>query len=263
MWWQGCSLALLVVGCKSETPPPTRVDDPTALVSPSGRTKSDTPFIDPDTDPPPPRSAAQLDPTALKAAVDAAQQALREAEIPRALVQLQKCINRTPPSAVCEGLYAATLLEQRKQRAWARHYLHEAVTNADASVPDELLRRLGRLAANNARFEDATRAFELLVGRGAPTADDYADLAHALQADESHKLQAVEVLEKAYALAPNRHDLLLERATLTARHDRDGAIALFEQYKAAVAGDPTQVEVAERRIANLRAPGAVTKAPPI
>lgn len=264
---RGPSLRLLVLplvvlgGCKSD-PAPTKVDDPAALVAPPAREKSDTPFIDPDTDPPPPRTRAQLESGALEAALAAADERIAAGEVPQALVQLQKCINRTPPSPQCEGLYAATLLEQRKQKAWARHFLHEAVTLADATVPDALLRRLGRAAANNARFDDAAQALQLLVGRGTATVDDYADLAHALQADDARKPQAIEVLEKAYVLAPTRHDLLLERAVLTARLDAKAAIALFELYKTAVAADPRQVALAEGRIATLqRELEGVKKAP--
>jgi len=244
-------LVLAGVACRSD-PAPTKVDDPAALVSAPTREKVDTPFIDSETEPPPPRTEAQIEPGALVTTIDAATAALARGEVAQALVQLQRCINKTPPSPTCEGMYAATLLEERKQRAWARHFLHEAVTGADESVSDDLLRKLGRLASHNARFEDAALAFEVLVGRGKATADDYVELAHALQADETRKLQAIEMLEKAYALAPVRHDLLLERAVLTSGVDRKAAIALFEQYKTAMAGDEKQVAIAERRIATLQ-----------
>lgn len=259
-----CGWALLLLaGCKSEAPAPTKVDDPSAIVSAPEREKVDTPFVAPETDPPPPRTATQLGPAELAAAIAAASASADAGDVSGALVRLQKCINRTPPSPTCEGLYAATLLEQRKQKAWARHFLHEAVTHADASVDDALLRRLGHLGSRNARFADAARAFELLVARGTATADDYADLAHVLQADEARKPQAIEVLQIAYELAPTRHDLLLEQAVLTARTDREAAIALFERYKSAMAGNAEQVAVAERRIASLRAELAGTAKPPI
>lgn len=239
------------------------MDDPAALVSAPTREKVDTPFLDPDTDPPPPRTDPQIEPGALAAAIDGANAAIASGDVPHALVQLQRCLNKVPISATCEGLYAATLLEERKQRVWARHFLHEAVIAADASVPDELLRKLGRLAGHNARFEDGARAFELLVARGTAKAEDYIELAHALQADETRKLQAIEVLEKAYALAPTRHDLLLELAVLTSRNDRKAAIVLFEQYKRVMADDPTQVAIAERRLENLRRELGTAAKPPI
>jgi len=255
------ALVLAGAACRSD-PAPTKVDDPAALVSAPTRDKVDTPFIDPDTEPPPPRTDAQIEPGALAAAIDAARAAIASGNVPHALVQLQRCLNKVPISPACEGLYAATLLEERKQRAWARHFLHEAVSAADASVPDELLRKLGRLAGHNARFQDGAAAFELLVARGTATADDYIELAHALQADETRKLQAIEVLEKAYELAPTRHDLLLERAVLTARNDREAAIVLFEQYKQVMADDPKQVAIAQRRIENLRRELGTAAQPP-
>lgn len=255
-------LVLAATACRSD-PAPTKVDDPAALVSAPTREKVDTPFIDPETEPPPARTELQIEPGAVAAAIDAATAAIAKGDVPHALVELQRCLNKVPASATCEGLYAATLLEERKQRAWARHFLHEAVTTADASVPDALLRKLGRLAGHNARFADGALAYELLVARGTATAEDYIELAHALQADKTRTLQAIEMLEKAYALAPTRHDVLLELAVLTAGHDRKAAIVMFERYKKVMADDPTQVAIAERRLETLRREGGGATKPPI
>lgn len=244
-------LVLAAAACRSD-PAPTKVDDPAALVSAPTREKVDTPFIDPEKEPPPPRTDPQLEPAALAAAIDEASAAIAKGDVPHAIARLQRCINKVPASSTCEGMYAALLLEERKQKVWARHYLHEALTNIDATMPDELLRKLGRLAGHNARYADGALAFEQLVVRGTATAQDYIDLAHALQADSTRTSQAIEVLEKAYALEPTRHDVLLELAVLTAGSDRKAAIALFEKYKTAMKDDPTQVAIAERRIETLR-----------
>ncbi len=255
-------LVLAATACRSE-PAPTKVEDPSALVSAPTREKVETPFIDPEKEPPPPRTDAQLDPAAVTAAIDDANAAIAKGDVSHALARLQRCINKVPANPTCEGLYAATLLEERKQRVWARHFLHEAVTSADAAMPDDLLRRLGRLAGQNARFADAALAFELLVSRGTATADDYIELAHALQADKAREPQAIEMLEKAYALVPTRHDLLLELAVLTANTDRKAAIVLFEKYKKVMADDPRQVEIAENRLATLRREVGDAAKPPI
>ena len=244
--------ALCAAAC-NEAPPPTPIDEPLTLRDLPRPPKTETPFTNPNTDPPPSRTGEQLAAAELAETIASAERLVAEGKPTDALVALQRCINRTPASGSCEGLYAATALEGRVQKVWARHFLAEAIAADDPAMPDDRYRELGRLAADIGRFEISEQAYAKVIARGVATASDYAALSRALQNDPQRALQAAEALDQAYALDPTHHEWLRDRATLLAQvGDAAAALPLFERYRGTLGDDTKKIAVIDERIAALR-----------
>jgi len=248
-WLAAASAGL---ACRSETPAPTKVEDPSALVGPGARAERDSPFSNPNEEPPPARSEPQLAAAELEPVLAEARRLAQADEVSRALIELRKCANKVPQHVECETLMALVLLEHRLHRPHALYFLAEAVKADDPAVTSDQLRTLARLAANDARFAEAARALQIVRDRGDATADDWYALAQALQADPANHNSTLEALAKVSELDPKRHDALRERAVLHAQAgEREQALELFRRYRGAIASDAKEAEAIDKRIAAL------------
>lgn len=249
VWLAAASAGL---ACRSETPAPTKVEDPSALVGPGPKAERDSPFSNPNEDPPPPRTEPQLPAAELEPVLAAARELVAADDVPRALIELRKCANKVPQSVECEVLMATLLLEHRLHRPHMLYFLAEAVETDDPNVGSDRLRELARLAAANARYAEAARALEIVGNRGEATVDDWSALAQALQADPSRIDDALGALTKVSELDPTRKGVQRDRAVLLAQAGRrEEALDLFRSYRAAIAGDAKEAAVIDKRIAAL------------
>jgi tetratricopeptide (TPR) repeat protein len=259
------SLAVLAVigGCKREEPTPTKVTDRNAIggqVAP----KRETPFNNGNIEPPPPRSEPQLGPDELEAALTTAARDLDEGRVSQALIALRKCANKVPASARCDGELGMALLQHELQKAHARYFVAEAAKTDDPDADLAFYRRLAKTAQRYGRHATAVDAMKIATGREGVTAADWALYAEVLVHDQANIDEAIEALSRAYAMQPDQHQWLRDQAILVAQTtDTPRAIELFERYKQAIKDVPSEVQMIDARIAELKSatPAAVAKKP--
>ena len=109
-------------------------------------------------------------------------------------------------------------------------------------------------------------AMATLIGRGEATVDDYVERARALSADSARLREAAAVLKVAIDKAPERHELLLERAVIIAQtQDFAEGAELLRAYLEVAPKDAPKRKMAEERLKVLEAkigaaPGEATDA---
>ncbi len=259
------------LACGGPPPPePTKVSDAKNLLqtqpAPPPRTK-DSPFRNPDKEPPPPRSEPQLPAEELAAVLAEADAAREVRDNLEAYVILRRCANRVPQSVRCEGELAALLATMPHHRHESKYYLEQAIAGDDPELPADYYRRLGEALRHKGMFNEAVIAYErMLVRIPTPTATDQNLLAEALQAAPKRELEAAAAVRKAYELDPTRHEWLRDEALLLAQVPETYAQAIerFELLKTRVT-TPNVHEEADRMIATLRrqlAPATPTKPNP-
>jgi tetratricopeptide (TPR) repeat protein len=251
----------LVGACPREDPTPTKVIDRNAIGGQQPPPKRETPFNNGNIEPPPPRSEPQLGPDELEAALIGAAQDLDAGRVSEALIALRKCANKLPPSARCDGELGMALLENKLQKAHARYFVAEAAKHDDPDADLGFYRRLAKSAQRHGRSATAVDAMKIAIGRPGVTADDWALYAEVLQHDQANLEQAIDALGRAYSMQPDQHRWLRDQAILVAQtNDTKRAIELFERYKDIMRSVPHEVQMAEQRIAELKAPPPATPA---
>jgi tetratricopeptide (TPR) repeat protein len=247
--------AALLAGCSRDADP-TRVANKADLLAPAAPTPAadrESPFKNPSTDPPPPRSEPQVDDATLARLLTEADQHLAAGNTMKAATVLQDCANKVPPSVRCEAKLAIALTGKKAYKAHARYYLREASMVDDPTIDADLYRELADAALAAAQFEAAEDALNIVVSRPNPTAQDYAELSRALQADANNTAAALDALELAYRLDPSQPKWLRDMATLSSQlGDMDRARELIRRYAETI-GDPRSKAEAEAWLAQLDA----------
>lgn len=248
-------LGCLLVACGGgEAPEPKKVAEVEPAVEPKVRPKREGPFRNPKTDPPGPRTDAQLPEPELAAAIARGKALRAEGRATVAVQAFRKCANKIPQSVTCEAELALTMFGAKQQLAYAKHFLLEAANAQPASTDDGLLRRIGETAIANSQYPAARSAYGVLLAREVATADDLEQFALALQAERGNADEAADIYARAYALAPTRHELLRKRATLLGQNgDHTRAADLFQAYLDKAKPEDKIKLALEQRITMLRA----------
>lgn len=250
-------LALAAAAACSEPPPPNPTklsQEPSALVPEKPpRSEEPVPFYNPDLEPPPPRSEPQLPPAELASTLAAVDEALKVGDTMTAMSTLRACANKVPQNVRCEGELAMLLLKKKRFKAEANYYVEQALAADDPGLDDAYYRRFGAAMVAIGRVKEGALAYERMIARSTPTADDWHLLAVALQGVPERLADAVAASRKAYELDPSHPEWLREEAILLGQiPDKIAqAIARFEEYKTKVK-DPELVADTDRRIEELR-----------
>jgi tetratricopeptide (TPR) repeat protein len=244
----------LASACHCSEPQPVLVTDQDPIVEIPVRPQRTGPFKDPNVEPPDPRSEPQLEASALAATIAKGRKQAAAGQTMIAINTLRQCANRVPQSLTCEAELALLFAEAGTHKAHANYYLDEAARVDAPELDDGVYRQLGEAALKRARFDAAASALGIVTARGNGTANDYAELARALQHGSTRLDEAIAALARAYELDPTQHEWLRKRGVLLAQtEDTARAIEAFEQYIEAVGEDGPQVAGVKTRLAELRA----------
>jgi hypothetical protein len=248
-------VAVALAGCKE----PKQDEDASAsnvVVAPPRQEPKPKRFPHPDESPPPERNGDQLGEEELEAVLKEAADLIAKGDDLAAVGVLRKCANKVQPSTRCEGEIGIAMWKVGNHRAHARFYVEAAASMDDPKADVGFWRRLGDAAIKMASFEAATSAYEKMVAGGGTGADDYKKLSKAMQGKKAKPEEVIAVLAKAYQAHPDSHDLLFERAVLTAQiPDNESAKKLLEEYLAKTKGeDPKRDAMVETRIRELSLP---------
>ncbi|MBK7825489.1 tetratricopeptide repeat protein [Nannocystis sp.] len=249
-------LAAALLACSTPpAPTPTKVSEKPLATVPTPSTPIPTPFINPNKEPPPPRSEPQL-PAAELAATLAKAAAERQIDSKvEAALTLRACANKVPQSVRCEGELAALLAETPRHKYEAEYYLKQAIAADEPDLDAAYYRHLGEALQLKGMYDDAATAFTRMIERSKPTATaaDHFLLATVLQGVPSRIAEASDRLHMAYELDPSQHAWLRDEAILLGQQpDKvEQAIARFEEFRSKIT-DPALIADTERRIAELR-----------
>jgi tetratricopeptide (TPR) repeat protein len=213
-----------------------------------------SPFVNPNKEPPPPRSEPQLPPEELAAVLAKAEQERQIDALVQSGLTLRQCANKVPQSVKCEGELAAILAKTPRHKYEAEYYLTQAIGADDPGLDAAYYRRLGEGLQLRGRYEDAATAFARMIERlPAPTAADHALLATVLQGVPSRLADAADQLRRAYELDPTRHEWLRDEAILLGQQpDKIAqAIARFEEFKKKTTAADVIADT-DRRISELQ-----------
>jgi tetratricopeptide (TPR) repeat protein len=259
-------LAAVLLACGSPSAPaPTKVSEQGNLLAPKPAAPAiESPFVNPDRDPPKPRSEPQLPAEELAAVLAKAEQERKIDALVQSSLTLRQCANKIPQSVKCEGELAAILAKAPRHRYEAEYYLSQAIGADEPGLDADYYRRLGEGLQARGRFNDAATAYERMIERSPkPTAADHALLATVLQGVPARLSDASEQLRKAYELDPTRHEWLRDEAILLGQQpDKIAqAIARFEEFKTKTTAADVIADT-DRRIAELKQElNAVKEAP--
>ncbi|MEZ4384836.1 MAG: hypothetical protein R3A79_26130 [Nannocystaceae bacterium] len=261
LWCLGLSLALLAPlgACGQPGVAPTKQragEAPTRITPPERAAPKDpaSPFRNPSTEAPPPRSEAQVDDARLAELLGEADAMREKGDTAGAVRVLRECANKVPASARCEGELGMLLLEYERRRAECRYYLAEAARADDARPDAEFYGRLGAALREQGMHEDAATAFQRRLDRGATQASDYVLLSEALQGVAGREEAAADALAEAFKIDPTQIRLLKDEGVLRGQVPGQAkrAAELLREYLGRV-GDGDEAAKLEARIAELEA----------
>ncbi|HEY0134379.1 MAG TPA: tetratricopeptide repeat protein [Nannocystis sp.] len=252
-----CLITFLVACSGPEAPPASKLSETKNLIQQPTPARKDipSPFVNPNKEPPPPRSEPQVPPAELASALARSEAARKIGDDLEASLALRACANKVPQSVQCEGELAIVLAKMPRHKYEAEYYLKQAIAADDPALTADYYRRLGEALYKKGMFLESITAYERMVTRTPkPTADDYNQLAVALQAAPERVLDAAEALRKAYELDGTRHEWLRDQAILLGQVPNKiaQAIVLFQELRGKVT-DPVLVADTDRRIADLQA----------
>ncbi len=250
------SLAVALLACgPPPAPAPSKVSENGNLLANNRPTPVlPSPFVNPNEEPPPPRSEPQLPPEELAAVLAKAEGERKIDALVQSSLTLRQCANKVPQSVRCEGELAALLAKTPRHRYEAEYYLTQAIGADDPALDADYYRRLGEGLRVRGRYEDAATAFTRMIERTPkPTAADHALLATVLQGVPSRLSDAADQLRKAYELDPTRHEWLRDEAILLGQQpDKIAqAIARFEEFKTKTTAADVIADT-DRRIGELQ-----------
>jgi tetratricopeptide (TPR) repeat protein len=260
----GLLATLTLVACPSDPQnTPTKVEDPKAFDRPSTEPKPrdpDSPFRDPATEPPAGREGTQV----TKAEIDAilvAATAMREGgNTFEEWVQLDKCANKTPASARCDGAMGLWMAATKNRRAAGQYYLIEASKLDDPDADAELYAAVAEALRAQGLIAEASQAQEKAVARDGSALRRF-QLGRLLSLQPERLSEAAEFIAGARAEDDKLEWLYEEaivRGQIPTREDAKLAADLFEAYVARVValpeGDPAKIDTSTvvTRIAELR-----------
>jgi tetratricopeptide (TPR) repeat protein len=251
------ALATLACACSTPPPPPSKLAEAESPIQEAALPKSEveSPFRPPNKEPPLPRSAPQLPPEELAAALNRADEARKIGDNVNLAAALRSCANKIPQNVRCEGELGALLASSPRFKYEADYYLDEAVAAADDPALDAAYyRRLGQALRDKGRFADAAVAYQRMIDRSTPaSAEDYNLLATVLQGAPDRLYEAAEALRRAYELDPTRIEWVRDQAILLGQtpDKLPRAIELFEEFKSRTR-DPDLLAETDRRIGELK-----------
>lgn len=252
------SSLVFVLACSGpEAPSASKLTETKHLIQQPVPVRKDipSPFINPNKEPPPPRSEPQISPDELASALARAEAARKVDDGLEASLALRACANKVPQSVRCEGELAAVLAKMPRHKYEAEYYLKQAIAGDDPALTSDHYRRLGDALGHRGMFTEAITAYErMLVRTPKPTGADYNQLAVALQAVPERVVEAAEALRKAYELDGTRHEWLRDQAILFGQVPNKIAqsVALFKEFRGKTT-DPDLIADTDHRIADLQA----------
>ena len=262
-------LAAVLLACSAPpAPAPTKIREVPQAGAPPPSKPIPSPFINPNKEPPPPRSEPQLPPAELAATLAKADQERQIGNVAEASLTLHSCANKVPQSVRCEGELAALIASMPRRKYEAEYYLKQAIAGDEPDLDAAYYRRLGEALQSKGMYEAAATAFTRMIERSKPaaTAADHYLLAVVLQGVPSRIAEASEQLRRAYELDPTQHAWLRDEAILLGQQSDKiaQAIVRFEEFKTKTQ-DPAMIADTDRRIAELKpliaAPPTPTSAP--
>jgi len=251
------TFTLGTLACSTPPPPPSKLSEAESPIQEAAMPTSEieSPFRRPNKEPPLPRSAPQLPPEELAAALKRADEALKIGDALNAAAALRSCANKIPQNVRCEGELGAVLASSPPFKYEADYYLDQVAGAADDPALDAAYyRRLGEALRAKGRFADAAVAFQRMIDRTTPaTAEDYNLLATVLQGAPDRLYEAAEALRRAYELDPTRIEWVRDQAILLGQTPDKipRAIELFEEFKSRTR-DPDMLAETDRRIGELK-----------
>lgn len=261
-------LAAVLLACSAPpAPAPTKVSEAKAQAgtAPTPSPPVPSPFINPNKEPPPPRSEPQLPPDQLTAALAKAEAERKIGNISAASLALHSCANKVPQSVRCEGELAALIASMPRHKYEAEYYLKEAIAGDEPDLDAAYYRRLGEALQSRGMYEAAATAFTRMIERSQPPASaaDHYLLATVLQGVPSRLAEATDEIRRAYELDPTQHAWLRDEAILLGQQPDKIALAIarFETFKTKIT-DPAVIADTERRIAELKPLLAPAPPPP-
>lgn len=250
-------LAAALLACTTPpAPAPTKIREVKDEGTPTAAKPIPSPFINPDKEPPPPRSEPQLPADQLTAALAKAEQERQVGNVAEASLTLHGCANKVPQSVRCEGELAALIAAMPRHKYEAEYYLKQAIAGDEPGLDAAYYRRLGEALQSKGMFESAATAFTRMIERSQPaaTAADHYLLATVLQGVPTRLAEASDALHRAYELDPTQHAWLRDEAILLGQQQGKlaQAITRFEEFKTKTT-DPAVIADTDRRIAELKA----------
>lgn len=245
---------LALFGCDKPKAAPTKVtEDSSPIKRPRREYNDDGPFRNPNRVAPEGREGEQLSDEELEKTIEAAKVDLENNRLSGASIQLRKCANKTPASGRCDAMLGLLMQEQGTRKADMLYYLEIATETDDPKADKKLYDDLAEANRKAGQYEPAAAAMRMSLARE-DTAEGHEKLSHMLQSLPGKESEAIEELAKAYELAPERHELLFERATLLGQRTETVADAAeaFREYQGKVRdSDPEKAKSLDSRIAEL------------
>jgi tetratricopeptide (TPR) repeat protein len=250
-------LAAVLLACSTPpAPTPTKVSETKGQGAPTPSKPIPSPFINPNKEPPPPRSEPQLPADLLTTTLAKAEQERQVGNVAEASLTLHTCANKVPQSVRCEGELAALIAGMPRHKYEAEYYLKQAIAGDEPGLDAAYYRRLGEALQSKGMYESAATAFTRMIERSQPaaTAADHYLLATVLQGVPARLTEASDELHRAYELDPTQHAWLRDEAILLGQQpDKIAqAIARFEEFKTKTT-DPAVLADTDRRIGELKA----------
>lgn len=202
---------------------------------------------------PPPRSGPQASPEEIEATLAAAAQLVEAGQLSAAIEALEPCANKEPPSPRCDGEVGMLYARLRTAPKMSAYYLDAAAASDDPKADLQWWRDLAKTAQRVGRHEAAAKAYSYAIARDGEHLHDWIGRSEAFQAADGRIHEAIEAMEKALELAPQRHDLWFDQATLLALTARQqDALDAFEHFLTIVPPDHETAEIARARLPQLR-----------
>jgi tetratricopeptide (TPR) repeat protein len=205
---------------------------------------------------PGPPEGAQLDETALETTLAEASQQLQDRQPEAATETLAPCANKVPASPRCDTLMGLALYGQRSVplRPRAGHFLDQGLRVDDPKADVDWYRRVGTEARRFGRHDAGAVAFRYALARPGEHLLDWVALSQALQSDDGRVREAIEALDEALKLAPERADLWWDKGTLLAQTSRTAeAVGALERYLELAPADDDMLDSTRARLPDLRA----------
>ncbi len=244
-------VALLACGGSAAAPAPTPAEPPPPPAPVAAKRTG-----------PPPRGGTQQSPEAIEATLTAAAELREAGQLSAAIEALAPCANKAPPSPRCDGEVGMLYARLRTAPKLTAYYLDEAAARDDPKADLQWWRDLAAVAQRVGRHDAAANAYAYALTRDGDHLHDWIGRSEAFQAANGRVNEAIVALDEAIELAPQRHDLWFDKATLLAlTADQSAALEAFEHFLTIVPADHPTAEIARDRVPQIRARLGLPEAP--
>jgi tetratricopeptide (TPR) repeat protein len=227
---------LAATGCGGSTEPaPTKLERQTPFDrgAPRPAAGPDDLLRNPATDTPRAREGAQLTDDEIDAILAEAEEHMKVDNVALARTVLQKCANKVPASARCDGHLGLTMADAKNWRATAHYYLMEAASVDDPKADAALYLKIGEALRRHGRTEHAILALDKAVARD-PSAEPLFALGRVLSLVQARLPEGAERIAEARAMDDKIEWLYEEaviRGQIPVREQAARSLQLFEDYK--------------------------------